>query len=106
MQMLGILSTREIDPGQREPPVTTTTTKKTSAAAPVLETTEKIQDSIVELVKGVTSRFSDMVPEDVGELLSKPADLIEKAFDFTTDIIETQRDFVLKLVKNATPSKN
>jgi hypothetical protein len=82
----------------------TTSTKKT--VSPVVETTESIQDSIAELVKNVTSRFSEVVPDEVGQLLAKPVELIEKAFDFTTDIIESQRDFVLKLVKNVAPSKN
>lgn len=85
-------------------PASTTSTKKT--ASPVVETTESIQDSIAELVKNVTSRFSEVVPDEVGQLLAKPVELIEKAFDFTTDIIESQRDFVVKLVKNAVPSKN
>jgi len=82
----------------------TTSAKKT--VSPVVETTESIQDSIAELVKNVTSRFSEVVPDEVGQLLAKPVELIEKAFDFTTDIIESQRDFVVKLVKNAVPSKS
>ena len=82
----------------------TTSAKKT--VSPVVETTESIQDGIAELVKNVTSRFSEVVPDEVGQLLAKPVELIEKAFDFTTDIIESQRDFVVKLVKNAVPSKN
>jgi|GEM_PF-3933151 len=85
---------------------TTTAPKTKKATAPVVETTEKIQDSIAELVKNVSSRFSEFVPDEVGQLLAKPAELIEKAFDFTTDMIETQRDFVLKLMKNVAPSKN
>jgi hypothetical protein len=82
----------------------TTSAKKT--VSPVVETTESIHDSIAELVKNVTSRFSEVVPDEVGQLLAKPVELIEKAFDFTTDIIESQRDFVVKLVKNAVPSKS
>ncbi|MFN8035543.1 MAG: hypothetical protein U0V73_06385 [Acidimicrobiia bacterium] len=83
---------------------TTTAPKKTTA--PAVEATESIQDTIADFVKSVTGRFAEYVPDDLGQLLEKPAELVGKAFDLTTDIIESQRDFVMKLMRNAVPSKS
>lgn len=82
------------------------TTRTMPTTESVSDVTEKIQESVVDFVNSVTSRFAEVVPAEVGQLMAKTSEVVDKAFEVTTSLIESQREFVQKLLKAATPSEN
>ena len=61
----------------------------------VLETVRTSQDNVADAVKGITEKLPSL---PYPEQLPKPAEIVERAFGFATQVVEVQRAFVNKVV--------
>lgn len=63
--------------------------------AKVLETVRTSQDSVADAVKGIVETLPSL---PYPEQLPKPAEIVNAAFGFAGQIVESQRSFVNKVV--------
>jgi hypothetical protein len=63
--------------------------------AKVLETVRTSQDTVADAVKGIADKLPSL---PYPEQLPKPAEIVNAAFGYAEQVIETQRSFVNKVV--------
>ena len=99
----------EDEASQEVPPMTETQNVAQAVQDQVLDGVRKSQQAIVEAVQAWADTVKRLTPEvpsaaKVTEQMPEPAELIDNAFDFASQLLAAQRQFAHDVLAAATPA--